>query len=238
VKYRLIAAFAIASALSLSVATAVPAGAAPQRTPQVNGDLLLYALVPDSAFGSSFSSDGSHATGSKLLSTRARYHVPSMGCASFEAYFRVGEYGDTAGAWDEFLNPDYLHEWPTVLGGVQIVNQFASDSAATTFYQQELAKYQACQTFTEPDPTDPKPGGGTFEIAATQVTKTPVGGNQGFQVSQEMTISNEATVTFFINNLIVVSGADVYQFWDVNGTDDEPWPDLMSQLIRSVQRLR
>jgi hypothetical protein len=238
VKYRLIAAFAIASALGLSVATAVPAGAAPHRTPQVSGDLLEYALVPDSAFGSSFSSDKSHATGSKLLSTRAKYHVPSMSCASFEGNFRVGVYGDTSGAWDEFLNPDYLHEWPTVLGGVQIVNQFASDGAALTFYRQALAKYQACQSFTEPDPTDPTPGGGTFEISATQVAKTLVGRNQAFQVSQQMVISNEAILTFFMNDLIVVSGADVYQFWSLNGTDDEPWPSLMSELIRNVQRLR
>jgi len=236
VRYKLVAAIAIA--LGFAVATAVPAGAAPQRAPQVNGDLLLYALIPDSAFGASFSSTGSYSTGSTLRSDRARDHVPSMSCSSFEDTFRAGYYGDTAGAWDEFDNPDYLKQWPTVLGGAQQVNQFASDGAAMSFYQQERAKYQSCQNFTEPDPANHSPGGATFDISATDVTRTLIGRNLAFQVVQDLTISNDVILTFFVNTLVVVSGADVYEFWDVSGTNDEPWPALMAELIHKVQQLR
>jgi hypothetical protein len=237
VTYRLIAAIAIA--VGLSVATAVPAGAAAQRTPQVNGDLLAYALVPDSAFGSSFSSDGSSSTGRKLLpSSHARYYVPKMSCASFEDTTRVGEYGDTAGAWDEFYNPDWEQQYPTVIRGLQSVNQFASDSAAMTFYRQVLAKYQGCQAFTQSNPGDHSPGGGTIDVSATAITRTAIAGNPAFQVVQDAALSEDLGLTYFENDLWVVSGPDVFNFWDLSGTNDEPWPGLMAQLIRDVQHLR
>ena len=41
-----------------------------------------------------------------------------------------------------------------------------------------------------------------------------------------------------MNELYVVSGNDVYHFWDLSATNDEPWPSLMAELIRNVQRLR
>jgi hypothetical protein len=44
--------------------------------------------------------------------------------------------------------------------------------------------------------------------------------------------------TFFRNTLTVMAGPDVYQMFDYSGTDDEPSPALMSQLIRQVQQLR
>jgi hypothetical protein len=235
VKYGLIA--AIALAFGLSVATAVPAGAATRGIPQVNGDLLLYAMPPASAFGSSYTTSASYGTGRKLLSTRARYHVPSMSCLAFESYTRVGVYGDTAGAWDAFYNPDWRPQWPTVLRGLQAVNQFASDGAAMTFYRQVLAKYQACQDFTEPNPGDHNPGGGTVDVSATSVTKTLIGRNLAFQVVQDSAFSELSGEPVFLNALYVVSGDDVYHFWDLSATNDEPWPGLMAQLIGQVQKL-
>jgi hypothetical protein len=232
VKYRLIT--AIALAVGLSMATAIPAGAAKPRVPQVNGDLLLYALVPNSQFGSSFSSSGSYTTGRKLLSTRAKDHVPSMSCGGFEEATRVGVYGDTAGAWDEFDNPNWRSQLPTVVYGVQGVNQFASDAAAMTFYRQALAKYQACTNFTESgNSTDT----GAISVSATAVTKTLIGKNLAFQVVQDVAVSASSGTQFYLNKLWVVSGADVYSFWDLSATNDEPWPSLMAELIQRVQRL-
>lgn len=211
------------------MATAVPAGAASPKPPQVNGDLLLYALVPNAQFGSSFSSSGSYSTGRKLLSTRAKDHVPSMSCGGFEEVSRAGIYGDTAGAWDEFDNPDWRTQLPTVVYGVQAVNQFASDAAAMTFYRQAFAKYQACANFIE---------SGGISVSATAVTKTLIGRNLAFQVVQDVTLSADSGTEFFLNKLWVVSGADVYSFWDLSATNDEPWPSLMAELIQRVQRLR
>jgi hypothetical protein len=237
VKYRLIAAIAIA--IGMSVATAVPAGAAATRgTPQVNGDLLLYAMPATSAFGSSYTSSDSNSTGRKLAATRARYHVPSMSCLNFESYARIGVYGDTAGAWDAFYNPDWRPQWPTVIRAVQAVNQFASNNAAMAFYRQALAKYQACQDFTEPNPGDHTPGGGTVAVSATSVTKTLIGRNLAFQVVQDAAFSELSGEQIHMNELYVVSGNDVYHFWDLSATNDEPWPSLMAELISNVQRLR
>ena len=37
--------------------------------------------------------------------------------------------------------------------------------------------------------------------------------------------------------LVVVSGTNVYQFWNLSGTNDEPSPALMAQLIKQTQKL-
>jgi hypothetical protein len=234
VRYRLVAAVIIA--LGLLVATAVPAGAAPPKTAQVSGNLLLYALIPDSAFGSSFTSHGSYSTGRKLLSTHARYNVATMSCSGFEGETRVGSYGDTAGAWDAFYDPN--DDWPAVVNGVQAVNQFATNAEAMSFYLAARAKYEACTAFTEPNPTDHTPGGGTINVSATAVSKTLVGRNLAFQVIQESAWSEDSGDQVFMNMLYVVSGDDVYHFWDDSGTNDEPWPALMAKLIQNVQQLR
>lgn len=220
------------------MATAVPAGAAKPHTPQVNGDLLLFALVPNSQFGASFSSSGTSSTGSKLKSAHAKHHVPSMSCGNVEGYTRVGQYGDTAGAYDDFENPDWQALEPAVANGSQLVNQFASDADAMTFYRQVLAKYRSCTSFTEPNSNDKNVGAGTLEVSGTAVTKTLIHRNLAFQVVQDVALSEDSGWTLYLNSLWVVSGADVYSFWDISGTNDEPWPGLMAELIQRVQRLR
>jgi hypothetical protein len=70
------------------------------------------------------------------------------------------------------------------------------------------------------------------------VSKTLIGRNLAFQVVQDAAFSEESGVTVYMNVLYAVSGNDVYHFWDLSATNDEAWPNLMSQLIHNVQQLR
>jgi hypothetical protein len=237
-RYRLVAAAAVV-ALGLSVTTARPAGATPLSAPQVNGKVLQYALLPDSAFGDSYSSYYILNSGAKMRSTKKiTYYIPRMTCANFEGYVFAWGFGNTAGAFDQFWNPNWELDQPALIYGSQEVLQFATVGAATTFYDQDLAEYRACQTFTEPNPGDHNPGGGTVEVSATVVSKTIFGRNLAFQVTQDSALSEESGQSSYVNTLVVVSGIDVYTFWDLSGTNDEPSPALMTELIHNVQQLR
>ena len=133
------------------------------------------------------------------------------------------------------LNTD--PQGPTIFLGYQYVLQFPSTKAATTFYGEALAKYKGCQNFTESDPGDTTPGGGSIDVSASTLTKTIVGKYQAFQVTQLSAGSESTGFTTYNDILIVIAGTNVYQFWNSSGTNDEPSPTLMSQLISQVQKL-
>lgn len=222
----------------MSVVTAVPGVAAPQRTSPVSGDLLQTALLPDSAFGASYSSYSSGNSGARPRPARGTGHLPRISCAAYEDYVFTWGFGNTAGAYDQFENPEMFKDQPTIFWGSQQVLHFASAQAATSYYHQALAKYRACRDFTEPFPADHRLGGGKLDVSATSVIKTRIGRYYAFQVTQDFAPSEASGVTGFVNTLVAIAGADVYSFWDQSGTNDEPWPALMAKLIRNVQRLR
>lgn len=243
------AAVAVVAALSLgglSVALSGSAGAQPlghpkkhkPKPPQVTGSRLRTALLPGSAFGDGFTGSDAISTGGRLLPATARYHVPSMSCSDFEDFTILGGFGDTAAALGDDFNSNPLGSFPnTVLYGFQWVNQFASTQAATTFFNQSFAKYSACSSFTEPNPGDTSPGGGTLQVTNMSMSKTAVSGNHAFAVTQQSALSEAPGFAFYNNVLVVVSGTNVYQFWDLSGTNDEPSPALMAQFIKQVQNL-
>jgi hypothetical protein len=249
-KLRSMAAVAAVAALSLgglSIATAGSAGAQPlghpknhkpKPPPQVTGSRLKSALLPAAAFGDGFTGANAISTGGRLLSSNARYHVPGMSCSNFEDFAILGGYGDTAGALADDVNSNPWGSFPnTVLYGIEWVNQFASTQAATTFFNQADAKYGACTSFTEPNPGDTSPGGGTLQVTNMSVSKTTVSGNHAFTVTQQSALSEAPGFSLYNNVLVVVSGTNVYQFWDLSGTNDEPSPALMAQFIKQTQKL-
>ena len=124
-----------------------------------------------------------------------------------------------------------------IIQGFQDVIQFATASAATTFFTAARAKYTACQSFSEPNPTDTNPGGGTFQISTLGVSKTTAGGNAAFSVTQQIALSESPGATEFIDVLYAVAGTDVYSMWQQSGTNDEPSPTLMGNLIKKIQGL-
>jgi hypothetical protein len=165
--------------------------------------------------------------------------VPTASCSTFEGEIYVSGFGNTAGAVDLYVNADASTQRPeAIIDGFQDVIQFATAGAAATFFNQAQAKYAACPSFSEPNPTDTSPGGGAFQISTLGVLKTTVsGGDQAFTVTQAIALSETPGHTKYIDVLYVVAGTNVYSMWQESGTNDEPSPALMSQLIRKIQAL-
>lgn len=244
-KFRIIGAVAAAAALSFALAGSAAADQAgpatvhrTARSPQVSGSRLQTGLLPPSAFGNGFTTGSSLNTGRKLQSTRATKHVSSISCKAFESTVFFGVFGDTAGALSMFVNPNAVAQFPdTIFYGYQAVDQFATTRAAGTFLAQSRAKFAHCQSFSEPNPGDGVPGGGTFRVGSVSVAKTSVSGYQGFVVTQSIAMSESPGVSWYRNILFVASGTDVYSLWEVGGVNDEPSPAVMSRLIHRVRAL-
>jgi hypothetical protein len=234
----------VVAAAALSCAAAGPAMAqslAPlanhhSAPAQVTGSRLQKGLLPGSSFGTDFTISSRLNTGRKLMGTRAILHVSSMKCSAFEGFDYVSGFGNTAGALDQYDNPSPFAAYPnTVLYGFQDVVQFASTSAATNFYNASHSKYAACHSFTEPNPGDKSPSGGTYQVNTLSLSKITVNGYHAFVGSQTLAESEAPGITLYINVLIAVAGTNVYSLWDVSGTNDQPTP--MGKLIHQIQAL-
>jgi hypothetical protein len=239
VKLGIITVVATAVALSLATAGSAAAGTAGHaRPPQVTGSRLQTGLLPASAFGDGFTLGASLSTGRKMQPTRATKHVPTMSCAVFEGQVFFGVYGDTAGALALYVNPNAAAQFPEgIFYGYQVVVQFATTRAAATFFAQSRAKFAQCQSFSEPNPGDGAPGGGTFQVGSVSVAKTSVSGNRAFSVTQSIAMSENPGTSWYRNILFVVSGTNVYSLWQTRGVNDEPSPAVMSRFIHKIQGL-
>jgi hypothetical protein len=137
-----------------------------------------------------------------------------------------------------FTNPSAPSQFPdTIFYGYQAVVQFASTRAAGTFFAQSRAKFAHCQSFTEPNPGDGVPGGGTFQVGSVSVANTRVNGYQGFVVTQSIAMSESPGTSWYRNILFVVSGTNVYSLWETGGVNDEPSHAVMSRLIHKIHAL-
>ncbi len=246
-KFKIVAATA---ALGLAAAGAVaaagsavaqPSGhdsAVSSKPPQVSGSRLQTGLLPASAFGTGFTLGTTLNTGSGLLTTAVTLNATTTSCSMFEGKIYVSGFGNSAGALDEYVNPNAAMQRPeAIIQGFQDVIQFATASAATTFFTAARTKYTACQSFSEPNPTDTNPGGGTFQISTLGVSKTTVSGDAAFSVTQQIALSEHPGTTQFIDVLYAVAGTDVYSMWQQSGTNDEPSPTVMGSLIKKIQAL-
>jgi hypothetical protein len=233
-------------AVAVAVAGAGPAVAQPSaydvaassKPPQISGSRLQTGLLPASAFGTGFTLGTSLNTGSSVLANPTAPNVPAMSCGTFEGKIYVSGFGNSAGALNQYVNPNAAAERPeAIIQGYQDVVQFATADAATTFFTAARTKYTACQSFSEPNPADTNPGGGTFQISTLAVSKTTVGGAQAFSVTQLIALSEKPGATEFLDLLYVVAGPDVYSMWQQSGTNDEPSPTVMGNLIKKIQAL-
>jgi hypothetical protein len=246
-KFKIVAATAALSMAAVgAVALAGSAAAQPSArdgqlkstVPQISGSRLQTGLLPASAFGTGFTLGTTLNTGSGLLATPAVMNVPVTSCSTFEGKIYVSGFGNSAGALNKYVNPNAAMQRPeAIIQGFQDVIQFATASAATTFFTAARAKYTACQSFSEPNPTDTNPGGGTFQIGTLGVSKTTVSGDVAFAVTQQIALSETPGAAEFVDVLYAVAGTDVYSMWQQSGTNDEPSPTLMASLIKKVQAL-
>jgi hypothetical protein len=248
-KFRTVMVTATAAAAALSFAAAGSAAAQTLGHPvqrmsasasQVNGSRLAKGLLPGSAYGADFTPNGSANTGGKLVSTRVRQTPGSLSCGTFADLVYDSGWGNTAGAYALYYNQDEASGWPSTQYSVgEDVSQFATDQAASTYFNEAYAKYAACRSFVVPNPSDNSPGGGATDVSDTTTSKTTVSGHQAFAGSELWTPS-EGTAkysAYYVEVLYAVSGTNVYYMWEIIGAVDEVSPGLMSDLIHRVQSL-
>jgi len=243
-KFKTVMVTAAVAALSFAAAGSAaaqtrghPVQRMPASPPQVSGSRLLTALLSPSAFGGGFTFGASLNSGGKLQSTHAQKHVSGMSCSAFEGSEWVTGFGNTAGAAEEYKNPNWNARALAIGYGFEDVLQFASTASAATYFSQADARYASCREFTELNPGDTRPGGGTYQVNVLGVSKTTVRGDRGFAVTQQIAESESPGVTVYINVLYVIAGANVYSLWDVSSTNDEPSPTAMGNLIHRIQGL-
>jgi hypothetical protein len=243
-KFRTVMVAAAAAALSfgaVSSAAAQTLGHASQHKTaarQITGSRLAKGLLPSSTFGSGLTNLGSANTGHRLSSTHARQSPSSLSCGTFANIVYDSGWGNTAGAFASYHNPNWYTEWPfTQYSLGEVVVQFATAHAASTFYNQAYAKYAACRSFSVANPTDTTPGGGSYDVSDTSTGKTSVGGHPAFVNSELWAPSNASGNSDYIDTLYAVSGTDVYELWEVSGTNDEPSAKIMTSLIHRVRGL-
>jgi hypothetical protein len=246
-KFRTVMVTATAAAAALSFAAVGSAAAQTLGHPaqrmaasasQVTGSRLAKGLLSGNAFLQGLKTYSHANTGGRLLSTRVRQTPGSLSCGNWANLLYDSGWGNTAGAQVAFNNPNWYGEWPfTQYNLGETVVQFATPQAASTFYSEAYAKFAGCKSFSDPNPTDTTPGGGSYDVSATQTWRTSVGGHQSFVNTELWAPNNAAGYTDYLDDLYTVSGTDVYRLWQVSGSNDEPSPKLMSALIRQVQRL-
>jgi hypothetical protein len=244
-RFRTVMAAAAAAAVSLAAAGSAAAqtlGHQVHRMPaspaQVTGSRLAEALLPASAIGADFKSASPSDTGGKLLSTRILQTPGSLSCGSFvnNPYYKY--WGNTAGAATAYFNSNWIGTWPFSRYSVgQVVVQFATDNAASTYFNRAYAKFVACGSFFVPNPSDNAPGGGSYNVSDNGTSKTSVSGHQAFELSEAWVPSENSRITYYIGVLYAVSGTNVYYLYEIIGTNDVPSSGLMSQLIDRVQAL-
>jgi hypothetical protein len=243
-KFRTVMVIAAVAAVSFAAAGSAaaqtlghPVQRMPASPPQVSGTRLLSGLLSPSAFGGGFTFGASLNSGGKLQSTHAQKHPSGMSCSAYESSQWVSGFGNTAGAAEEYKNPNWSPGSFAIGYGFEDVLQFASTQTAAAYFGQVDAKYASCREFTEPNPGDNRPGGGTYQVNVLGVSRTTVRGDRGFEVTQQIAESETPGITLYINVLFVIGGANVYSLWDVNSTNDEPSPTAMGSLIHRIQGL-
>ena len=236
-KFKIVTAVVATAALSFAAAgsaAARPLGPKTARPAQVNGSQLQTAILPPSAIGDGLAFLSSLNSGGKLRSTRAKDNPPSMNCADFESKVNISVFGDTAGAFEKYRNPNsrslYLGN---IYGGEEYVLQFAAAATAARFYDQAWAKYRACLSFTESLMV------GKATVDTLSVTKTTVSGDRAFLVTQGVTLAGHSNHrrALYLLYLYVVAGTNVYSLSDISETNAEPSITLMGDLIHRVQAL-
>jgi hypothetical protein len=242
-KFKMAMVTAAATALSFAAAGSAAAQTLghldqrmPASPPQITGSRLARGLLPASAFGSSFKSSRPSDTGGRLVSTRVLQTPDSLSCGAFANNPYVQNWGNTAGAGVNYLNSDWLSDWPSTQYSVgQIVLQFATAHAASTFYHEAYAKFKACRSYAVPNPSDTSPGGGAYDVTDPSTSQATISGNQAFMTLESWVPAENSNTTYYIGVIYVVSGTNVYYIYELTGTNDEPSQALMSDLIHRVQ---
>ena len=222
---------AVAATAVAALSLAAPAALASTHGPvQVTGKQLKSALLPASDFLAGYSVGNEDDSGRKL-EHGTLFKVPSMSCKNFWLLIGVvGGFGDTAFAGDLIgTKSTSVTVFETFN---QIVYQFASTHAATSFYSQLNAKYRSCRTVTSSDGT-----GGSLRRTVRSQSKQRVGGHQAVQVVEAMSdskVPGPALVTYV---LWTIDGTDIYMISTTPLSIPSPKPAQASLTLKLIARV-
>jgi hypothetical protein len=195
----------MASALAISVGTARAAGRAPvAKAVQLTGSQLAADLLPAGNFPRGYRYDGSasYESGTRLESGHAKYHLSSIGCKTLANHFGDSGFGETAVATNSYST--FVNNKTATSGAAfgQTAVQFASASAARSFWQGIRSVAVRC------------PGWGTaaavgYIHVTVRIVTVSIHGTQAFQV--DFTGSVASLGTLRIRSLVVLRGQDIIE---------------------------
>lgn len=192
----------VASALAITVGTARAAGRAPAV--QLTGSQLAADLLPAGDFPAGYFYDGSASfnSGALLETGHAKYHLASIGCKTLAAHFGDSGFGETAVATSSYST--YTGKSTAANGAAfgQTAVQFASASAARSFWQGIQAVAVRC------------PGWGVAAVAGyvhvtERIVSVHIRGTHTFEAY--FSASFKSLGTFRIQTLVVLRGQDIIE---------------------------
>jgi hypothetical protein len=190
----------VASALAVTGGTARAAGRAPAATAvQLTGSQLAADLLPAGNFPPGYFYDGSasYNSGTLLEAGKAKYHLASIGCKTLANHFGDSGFGETAVATNIYST--YVGKSIATSGAAfgQTAVQFASASAARSFWQGIGAVAVRC------------PGWGVAAVAGyihitERIVAVHIRGTHAFEAY--FSASFKSLGTFRIQTLVVLRG--------------------------------
>ena len=197
---------------------------------QVTGKQLKNGLLPPSHILPGYVTIFSDNSGGKL-EHGGLFHIPTLKCSDFWAFLGTGDsLGETAQAETTSAAKSAaapVHEFID-----QSVYQFASTSAAATFFNQVSAKFKSCRSVSV------KSNGSTLKHQVHSRTALRVGGHQSLKLVEFFTDSKAPGPPLVTDVLLTVFGDDFYMISTDLLNVSSPKPSQSSLMLKLIPRIR
>jgi hypothetical protein len=199
------------------------------RPPQLAGTQLNSALLPGKAFPAGYKIDSklSSDSGSAVKSLAPQWTLPGMDCKDFDNTFEGPGFGETA-----FAQRILTNSAGTAFFN-QTIYQFASASAAASFFSGVRTVAIACPSFTSTS------NGSASHKRLRVSAAPPASGRHAYTIQEtENVVLHRIAVNSTGVNLVAMDGADVYEVTTFSAEGVPPRsPSLSSVVKRLVSRL-
>ena len=192
-----------ASALAVTAGPVRAAGRTPAvQAVQLTGSQLAAVLLPAGNFprGYRYDQSTSYESGNRLETGKAKYHLASISCTSLGNVYGRSGFGETAVAGNSYST--LVDNFTATSGAAfaQTVYQFASASAARSFWQGIRSVVVRCPGF----------GLATRRSGATErIVTVSIRGTKAFQADFSAPFRPLGTIR--LQSLVVVRGQDVIE---------------------------
>lgn len=220
----------VAAACALFTPAALASPGVSHAPVQVTGKQLKNGLLPPSHILPGYVTIFSDNSGGKLEHSGV-FHIPTLKCSDFWAFLGTGDsLGETAQA--ETTSAAKSAAAPVREFIDQSVYQFASTSAASTFFNQVSAKFKSCRSVSV------KFNGSTLKHQVHSRTALRVGGHQSLQLVEFFTDSKNPGPPLVTDVLLTVYGNDFYMISSDLLNVSSPKPPLSSLMLKLIPRVR